>query len=553
MTMTSEMRGIVLSFMEGLDCARSLAVSLMIQHDEWGQLLSMSCDPRHYSSAEEFRAANLATEFLRKLDEPSLLPELDLEATAIEKWWWAEKECFKTNRRLNEICDMGTLNGSPVSDDILRFLSDLRKNLLRLVGSGPGHDDPGRFGPGATVSDRSGRVTVPDKMSSVPTLTPSAWPYLVPWTGTKWASACASRGDEPRFVRGNHFFTVPKSATSRRSCGKEPSLNVFYQLGLGRQLRQRLKRNGFDLDNGQDVHRLVACRSSKDGESCTIDLSSASDTVCEALVRLAMPRAWYHALSDLRSSFTRVGDRWVRLEKFSSMGNGYTFELETALFGAICMTVMGDDAFPGVNLYVYGDDIIVPTKYARGVLAALRFFGFTPNGKKTFTEGSFRESCGGDFYDGEPVRAYYLKEFPSEPQHFITLANGIRRCIDTFGASTRRGIGLRRSWFRALDAIPVHIRRCRGPQDLGDVVIHDCEERWSFRWRGCIRWIRVYRPAHFRGPRFCKFEPDVQFAAALYGIRLRQAQRALPDVADSRIIVPRDGVTGYKVGWAAYS
>jgi hypothetical protein len=544
--MMPQVRSLVLSYMEGLDCARSLSISLLIKAGEWDQLFSMKCDPRLYSSAEEYRAANCATELLRKLDCPELLG-LDLEAIAIEKWWWAEQECFKTNRRLNEIFDFGTLLGLPVEDGILLFFQDLRKNLHSLIGSGPRHESFGRFGPGATVSDRSQRVTVADKMTSVPTLTSSAWPYLIPWTGTQWAGACARRGDEPRFVKGNHYFTVPKSATSKRSCGKEPSLNVYFQLGLGSDLRRKLKASGIDLDDGQNVHRQVACVSSKTGDFCTIDLSSASDTLCTALVRGALPRRWHSALYDLRSPFTRVKGKWVKLEKFSSMGNGYTFELETAVFTAICMTA-DPRCIPGVNLFVYGDDIIVPTESSRSVLAALRFCGFTPNGAKTFTEGVFRESCGGDFFDGEPVRAHYLKELPHEPQHFISLANGINRVLETFPKVSPRRAGLRRAWFRVLDQIPTHIRACRGPQVLGDLVIHDDETRWSYRWRATgIRWIRVYRPARFRGPRFKKYNGDVQLATALYGIRLRQSG------SDDEFIVARDGVTGYKVGWAAYS
>lgn len=527
---------------------------MLIKAGEWGQLVDLTCDPRHYSSAEDYRAAACATDLLRKIDDPSLIPGLDLEARALEKWLWAEKECFKTNRRLNEIFDFGTLSGSPVEEAILDFFQGVRKNLLYLVGGGPRNDcEVGRFGPGATVSDKSGRVTVPDKMSSVPTLTSSAMFYLFPWAGTKWGEASARRGDEVSFVRGNHFFTVPKSATSRRSCGKEPSLNGYFQLGLGRQLRKRLKERGLDLDNGQDVHRQVACQASKTGLFCTIDLSSASDTLCESLVRNTLPRNWYNQLRDLRSPLTRVKKTWHRLEKFSSMGNGYTFELETAVFAAICMTVMGDDAFPGVNLFVYGDDIIVPTEYARGVLAALRFCGFTPNPEKTFIDGEFRESCGGDFFRGEPVRAHFMKEFPYEPQHFISLANGISRVRSAFRAGSARCNRLLTAWFGVLDNIPEPVRRCRGPQALGDVCIHDAEERWSHRWRGQIRWLRVYRPARFRGPTFSRFHPDVQLAAALYGVRLREANKPSRWGDDSRFIVERDGVTGYKVGWAAYS
>jgi hypothetical protein len=246
---------------------------------------------------------------------------------------------------------------------------------------------------------------------------------------------------------------------------------------------------------------------------------------------------------------------WHRLEKFSSMGNGFTFELETAVFTAICMSVM-PDPLPGFNLWVYGDDIIVPSDLSGDVIAALRFCGFTPNQRKTFTEGMFRESCGGDFFDGQPVRAHFMKEYPNEPQKWIALANGIRRVIDSFGSQSRRVPRLRKAWFRVLDQIPANVRACRGPQELGDLVIHDEEDLWIFRWRNGLsrRWIRVYRPASFRGVRFGRYDPDVQMAAALYGVFLRRTS-SKPSLVfdDNRMLVKRDGVAGYKVGWVPYS
>ncbi len=548
--MTSEMLGLALSFMEGLDCARSLSVAIMLRYGEWGELFSQTVDPLHYSTHEDYFAAAAANEFLRKLDDPSLC-NVDLEAAAISKWRWAEFECFKTNRRLNEIFDFGTLQGAVVEEGIIEFLGDLRKNLFYLLGSGPSSTWLGRLGPGATVSDRSGRTSVLDKFSSVPTMTPCAFSYLFPWMGTKWGAASAARGDAVNWVRGNSFFTVPKSALTRRSCAKEPSLNVFFQLGLGTELRKRLKYRGLDLDLGQEIHRRIACEASKDSSFCTIDLSSASDTLCESLVRNALPRWWYHHLSDLRSPFTRVKGKWHRLEKFSSMGNGFTFELETAVFAAICMSATKGLAIPGVNLFVYGDDIIAPSEFSREILAALRFLGFTPNLEKTFTEGNFRESCGGDFFSGLPARAHYVKEYPNEPQQLISLANGIRRVAHQFHEESPRRSRLQAPWYKVLGCLPTAIRCCRGPTNLGDLVIHDSEDRWAIRWRHSIRYVRCYRPARFRGVRFGRYHPDVQIAAALYGMKLMFSPGGR--VYENSMLVTRGGVLGYTVGWVPFS
>jgi len=555
--MTPEVLELALNLTEKLNCPRSVSVAILIRSEEWLQLLELQCKPSDYSSAEDYLRATAATDFLRKVE--AVIPGIDPGPTTFQKWEWAEKECFKTNCRLNEIMDFGTLNGDPVPDAINRFIERFRDNVRSLIGSGPGaYEQHGRFGPGATVSDNYGRTTVPHKMSSTPTFTPSALFHLVPWTGTRWASACAARGDVPVEVRGNSYFTVPKTALTYRSCAKESSINAFFQLGLGHVMRKRLMRSGIDLDHGQNVHRQVACSSSITGEFCTLDLSSASDTICQALVKLVMPEAWFTALSSLRSTVTifRDGKKkyGYRLEKFSSMGNGFTFELETVIFTALCMSC-SEELIPGWNLLVYGDDLIVPTGHHENVISALKFFGFTLNARKSFVEGPFRESCGGDFYDGQPVRAYFLKEFPNEPQHFIAIANGLRRLALSFGQDSRLWADLRGVWFRCLDYLPSSIRACRGPEQLGDLCIHDHETRWSTRSRAnCIRYVRVFRPCAPRGVSFNRFCPDVQIAAALYGIRLAgEINDRWPDGFDNRQLIDRDPVMSYKVGWLPFS
>jgi hypothetical protein len=92
---------------------------------------------------------------------------------------------------------------------------------------------------------------------------------------------------------------------------------------------------------------------------------------------------------------------------------------------------------------------------------------------------------------------------------------------------------------RALDAIPVHIRRLRGPEDLGDLVIHDDRERWfKRRTRDCRTFVKTWMPFtkalplhHWSGP--------VVFACALYGI-------------PSDGVLARGSVAGYREKWVSY-
>jgi len=530
---------IALKVLEGLGSSRALTVAILLRYKEWDQIATLRCDPRIYPEGahDSYFADASATALLRKLAD--LPTTIDRRKKAIEKWWEGERSCFRTNRRLSQY-EWG-LPLDPRDDRIASFLVAMRKNIFAIVGHGPDDSSVGRFGPGATFADRGQYTTVPDKMNARPTLTPAASPYLSILMENMWGRIISAEKD-PLLVRGNRFATAPKDATTDRAIGSEPSINIFYQLGLGQQFREKLRLAGLDLKHGQDIHRRIACVASLTGSFATLDLSNASDSICTTLVRLCMPLGWLERLNALRSPFSLIDGKWVRLEKFSSMGNGYTFELETLIFAAISKTALELAGFPsqlGSDVYVYGDDIIVPTDGVHEVISALKFFGFQLNLEKSFWEGPFRESCGGDYFCGQPVRPYHLKELPNEPQQLIALANGIRRVIDS-NRNISRKVRLRGAWFSVLDALPTAIRCCYGPKDLGDIVVHS-EERWNVRYRSGVRYVKCYRPATHRKVAYSLFSPDIVLACAVYGLGWNDGG-----------VIPRDAVSGYKIGWVPY-
>jgi hypothetical protein len=91
---------------------------------------------------------------------------------------------------------------------------------------------------------------------------------------------------------------------------------------------------------------------------------------------------------------------------------------------------------------VYGDDIIVPVEYVRHVIGALELFGFKVNTNKSFWNGKFRESCGGDFYDGmdvTPVRVRrMLPSSHADAQEVISLVE-LRNQFYSIGMWTTAG------------------------------------------------------------------------------------------------------------------
>jgi hypothetical protein len=540
-----------LAICEGLATPTSLGAWLRLKYGEFDDLAVKQVHPKHYLDAKSYARDVFATSFLRKYVE--LPTSFDREAVALDNFWLSEKQCFRTNERLHPYVE-GWVSHPSATKGMQDFLSRVRKIVSCLLGPCPDLMD-GRFGPGATFGDRGHLTTVPDKMSSRPTLTPSAIYFTFPWSGTAWAKACVADGRDLAFVRGNRFTTVPKDCTKDRGIAVEPSINLFYQLAYGGLMKKRLGRAGFDLLRAQDIHKRVACEASKEGHFATIDLSNASDTVCTNLVKLVLPSRWFDVMSDLRSSHTLVKGKWVKLEKFSSMGNGFTFELETTIFAAIvmaCMEVKGLTPLPGDNVFVFGDDIICPTEVFSEVKIALQFFGFTPNEKKTFSEGMFRESCGGDYFDGVDVRPFFLKKEPNEPQEYIAMANGIARLGRQDPFDTDRPRHLRRAWFSVLDALPAHIRRLRGPSELGDLLVHDEDEtKWQISVKHSIRYFRCYRPARFARVGWENWKPDVVLAAALYGVS--DTLVGAPGKQISVGLTPRGSVLGYKVAWVPHS
>jgi hypothetical protein len=516
-TLSRSVKSVIQALCEDTNTPRSLTIFMMVEAGEYGQLLNLRADPTHYLDGLSFYKDNIVTEFLRKFKID--VPGIDRSKVAEQAFFACEAQCYLSNRRFRNF-NLGGPFTDPKELRQFAFLQSVRKKVSAILGPLPKGMDM-RFGPGATFEDRSKLTTIPDKMSSRPTITQDARDFLPIWRETAWARAlidCYPRHSDPKTIRGNRFTTVPKDGLKDRGICIEPSLNVGFQLSIGRYLKERLEIAGINLRIGQDLHRSRAAWGSRTGLFATIDLSNASDTVSLELVRCLLPSNWFDLLFSLRSPKTLLKGQWYRLEKFSSMGNGFTFELETLIFAALaeaCADEMNTGFSLGREILVYGDDIIVPTKLAEAVVACLKFCGFTPNPRKTFLTGSFRESCGGDYFDGLPVRAYNLEEDPYEPQHFIALANGIRRLASCHPSAPYLHRLVRRCWYKCLDNIPYVIRRLRGPVSTGDLTIHD--DQWTCRetpdGQGSVRaYSPVGRPLGWE-----HWKSEIVLASALYG------------------------------------
>jgi hypothetical protein len=527
---------------EDVSTPRAIAVYMLVAAGEWAQLSQLRVRPRNYEHSETYWRDCLVTDLLRKCDLPS---GIDKEAVAVQTFLDCERKNCRSNARLSRYLRESLFLETPQEVAVHSFIGEWRKEVEACLGSIPDNLTP-RFSQGSTFADVGKLVTPPDKMSSRPTIYAKSRSVVLPfWGRTLWARSLVSDRpwhSDPLTVPGNIFFTVPKDGKTFRGCCKESSLNVAYQLDVGRVIRGKLRKIGIDLKTGQDTHKEMARAASVSESDATIDMSNASDTLCRILPKLVLPTAWYDLLDSLRATRTQLKGTWYRLEKFSSMGNGFTFELETLIFATLARTVIRLSGGDPTRVSCYGDDLIVPTEYYREVTSGLRLFGFEPNMEKTFAEGPFRESCGGDFWRGVPVRGLHVEDLPSEPQHWISLANGLRRiALASSEHATSRWRLVKRAWFRALDPIPTAIRRCRGPVWLGDVVIHDEPRSWNWSEDGADlnpTWDSIALRAYLPVPKVLPWHhwiPSVQLASCTLGL-------------SSDGITPRDDISGYRIG-----
>lgn len=502
-------------------------LSAIAQRD-WAALLKCKLlKPSAYANAQDYYKHAVVYEMYRKLLVPG--DATKRKDAAIATFWAAEAQCAATNARISRFIDnQGPFE--PGDESVIRFINVWRKELSRVLGRCVHYLEPA-FSGGSTLSDSGLQTTIPDKMSSVPTAYAGTPDYLL----LNFRFTPQFERSAPVRVRGNRFFTVPKDTEKDRGCCVEASANVSLQLAVGKILRGLYKQAyKVDLTHAQALHRELAQKASIDGSLATVDLSNASDTISTALLRTLLPRDWWTLLNSLRAKTTEIGGKRVYLSKFSSMGNGFTFELETILFRSLCAALGAREA------YTFGDDIIIESSRAPDLLAALRFFGFTPNERKTFCEGPFRESCGGDYFDGQAVRPYYIKELPDEPQKWMAIANGIRRCDPELS-------WLHAAWRYSVDQIPIDLR-LYGPSDLGDLVIWDPEAKPvlreydtitnGVRYRNSPAYFwRVYRPVQLQ------FELGKHFT---YRVATAAASLGVPE-----LVSPRDAIRGYRKDWVA--
>lgn len=341
-----------------------------------------------------------------------------------------------------------------------------------------------------------------------------------------WVSAEMHRSSlygECNIVSNSSLGFVPKERSKSRVICSEKSLDMFFQLGLASILQDRLKSYwGIDLSDQPDKNRELARLGSLadlgfDGLNyCTVDLKNASDMPLN-MCRIVYPDHILRYLLRYRSGSTFIRGLGSRqLDILSSMGNGYTFPMQTILFASIILASYRlnniTPEFPfGTNLGnfgVFGDDLVFNANCVDDVYSLLSTLGFTVNKSKSFSKGAFRESCGSDFYKGINVRGVYIKTLTT-PQSRYSAINALVEW------SARSGIPLQRTvsyLVRSVNFVP--IPRWENPDGGIRLPFSLSNVPYSIRHKMRRGWdvvkYQVYRPMHygwsigdcgFKGPR----------------------------------------------------
>lgn len=460
---------------EILNSPRALMVHTLIKYKEWDQLATMTCDSRNYRDVGAFADDYLVSNLMRKSTSmPSRGPE-DLKAEALRRFYAAELLCKGTNDRF--------LSSEWVPPT---WWHAFTKNLSRILGpvSSAAKALPGLVanGPGASIGVRGLGLVPSDKFDTRPTLTEEQLPYYEAIVGETMAEYRPRRC--VRVVKGNRFFSVPKDSITERGACTEPTVSMMGQLALGEYIRRRLLKWGVDIRT-QEWNQALA-EYAAEWRLATIDLSQASDLMAWGFLLQALSLEWFSLLSLLSCRFTLMPDgSWVELEKFCSMGNGFTFALQTAVFEAIVLTFVKPE--DRCVTAVYGDDIIVPQAQSRDVIDALEFSGFRVNTRKSYLAGSFFESCGTDWFLGRNVRPFNLQneEGCESVPIALTVLNALRRwssrrnALDKGHNEWREGCDRRffSLWKTLKQHVPHPWANCRVPLRLGDTgILSDSSE-----------------------------------------------------------------------------
>lgn len=298
------------------------------------------------------------------------------------------------------------------------------------------HQIRGRHGPGA-VSDGTGRSSK-YSFPSWPAKLQSLFPFDMHASTNFMLDGTMPIDSDPV----SKLAVVPKTHKGPRIIASEPTANQWIQQGIEDFMLDAFKSSyiGNSVNISDQTQNQQMARLASFGGHATIDLSAASDRLSCYVVERAF-RKRPDILSammavrtpTLSNAIDKKHPKLLKLKKFAMMGSALTFPTQSFIF--YCLSVASvlwarglpvtqqNIEYVGLEVTVYGDDIIVPVDSVQVLVQSLTALALKVNSGKSFWTGKFRESCGTDWYDGEDVTPSYIRsDFdPAHPSSLSTI------------------------------------------------------------------------------------------------------------------------------------
>lgn len=390
-----------------------------------------------FTNVQSYMADSLLRGFLKKFEENSDITR----GNAI--------------RNFIEVNNSVSLNFSlPERDDICRVITHARDLFLKWFPQTTFYEpssENGRFGPGASHGTK-GTDIVSKYSGNIGYCTSTALGFYLRALGSNPYLYAAESKRRRRLgyskIEVSKLTTVPKNDSTDRTICIEPSLQMYLQQAIRTDLEIILAREGLNISSQPTRQKRMALEGSINDSFSTIDLSNASDTIGLSFCRYLLPPDLLWWLLEARTPAVEVDGEIHRLNMLSTMGNATTFPIQTLIFYSLLRGVYlelghkvytrrsGASRLP--NCGVFGDDIIVIPEAYDLMVATLHACGFSVNLEKSFKNGLFKESCGGDYYAGWNVRPVYLRNL-GNVQDLNSIYNRLHRW------STKSGIPLRKT------------------------------------------------------------------------------------------------------------
>lgn len=288
-----------------------------------------------------------------------------------------------------------------------------------------GPDSIPRPGPGAT------RSKTPKHMRYEPhmffSMHQQSFPYEEWFYPDMWSVVGEARSflglinnPELGFPKARMMYVAKYYGTPRGICIEENE-SQWLQQGCANGMRSHVKRHptlaGHVEFNDQSINRALALQASIDMEDATIDMEGGSDRHPRDVVSwVTQDNVDFHnALMCLSTRCIEppVGDKKqiLFLNKFAPMGSGLCFPVMGLMHYYLILAIVkrAHDADIKNRLYVYGDDIVLPTRYTDSVFDELPKYGMKLNRNKSFAHSNFRESCGIHAYGGVDITPVFVR------------------------------------------------------------------------------------------------------------------------------------------------